>query len=701
MNSFYLYGLAFVMSVLPLAAQSLSYIDLARRLLDLEQLAVLPQPGEKCGQWSSFDRASRFDGTTNRYMHWDANADGEGFIRAEEENLVLAEMEGPGCIWRIWSARPEQGHVKIYLDGLAEPAVDLPFAGYFDGSAEPFIYPALVHTTARGQNCYLPIPYQKSCKIVAEKGWGRYFQFTYSNFPKNYSVPTFKRKLSAAEKRELERIDNFLRHEAGSRPERAHKGEKTFEADSTWLPATEKTIFNRSGSGAIAALQIRVDLPVSISLRREVLRHLILKMYWDGDEKPAVCAPLGDFFGTAPGANFYQSLPMGLNQNGFYSYWYMPFTHGARISISNENPNSCRIYASVSVAPLKRAASCYARFHAKWHRDFLLPQEPERAVDWTLLKTSGAGRYCGVMLHVWNPRGDWWGEGDEKFFVDDETFPSTFGTGSEDYFGYAWCDPQLFSHAFHNQTLSMENKGHISVNRWHVADNIPFQSAFAGYIEKYYANERPTLYAATVYWYLNSAGDDPYPDDSTVSRSDYWITPPVDALKDVLEGEGLQIGSLTGGRAQAQSMNGKWPQFWSSQAHLYWTDGQMGDHLDLMVPVQKAGHYSLFAQFTKSPASAVIQLAMDGVNVGNRLDLYSPVPPAASIPAGEMGSYEFDQSYGLSIRKHEKPSGPLYLGALNLSQGEHVLRISLVDKHASSSGKNRVGLDYIRLVFQD
>lgn len=32
----------------------------------------------------------------------------------------------------------------------------------------------------------------------------------------------------------------------------------------------------------------------------------------------------------------------------------------------------------------------------------------------------------------------WWGEGDEKFFVDGEKFPSSFGTGSEDYIGYAW-----------------------------------------------------------------------------------------------------------------------------------------------------------------------------------------------------------------------------------------------------------------------
>ena len=40
-----------------------------------------------------------------------------------------------------------------------------------------------------------------------------------------------------------------------------------------------------------------------------------------------------------------------------------------------------------------------------------------------------------------NPVEAWWGEGDEKVFVDGEKFPSHFGTGTEDYYGYAWCWP--------------------------------------------------------------------------------------------------------------------------------------------------------------------------------------------------------------------------------------------------------------------
>ena len=122
-----------------------------------------------------------------------------------------------------------------------------------------------------------------------------------------------------------------------------------------------------------------------------------------------------------------------------------------------------------------------------------LPQREDRKIDWTLLVTQGEGRYVGTQLHVWNPRAGWWGEGDEKFFVDGEKFPSTFGTGSEDYFGFAWgaedrVDP--FVQALHSQ--SKTEFPHINVNRWHIADNIPFQKSFEGDLEKYFPNQRGT-----------------------------------------------------------------------------------------------------------------------------------------------------------------------------------------------------------------
>jgi len=71
------------------------------------------------------------------------------------------------------------------------------------------------------------------------------------------------------------------------------------------------------------------------------------------------------------------------------------------------------------------------------------------------------------------------GEGDEKIYVDGETFPSHFGTGSEDYYGYAWGSTEVFTHAYHNQPRcdDPKNYGNTSVNRFHVIDDIPLTKA--------------------------------------------------------------------------------------------------------------------------------------------------------------------------------------------------------------------------------
>src|SRR5690349_13335402 len=84
------------------AQEAFTYVELVKRLTGLEHLAVLPDPGETTRQWSSYDRASRYDPQTDQYIGWDANGDGGGIIRKEGSQSVLAEMEGPGCIWRIW-----------------------------------------------------------------------------------------------------------------------------------------------------------------------------------------------------------------------------------------------------------------------------------------------------------------------------------------------------------------------------------------------------------------------------------------------------------------------------------------------------------------------------------------------------------------------------------------------------------------------
>ena len=74
------------------AAANLTYRDLVKRYTDLERLAELPVEGEKCVQWSSWDRASKFDAETGKYVAWEANGDGGGFIVAEGTPEQVADV---------------------------------------------------------------------------------------------------------------------------------------------------------------------------------------------------------------------------------------------------------------------------------------------------------------------------------------------------------------------------------------------------------------------------------------------------------------------------------------------------------------------------------------------------------------------------------------------------------------------------------
>ena len=156
------------------------------------------------------------------------------------------------------------------------------------------------------------------------------------------------------------------------------------------------------------------------------------------------------------------------------------------------------------------------------------------------------------MLHVLSPARApcveaaglghaWWGEGDEKFFVDGEKFPSTFGTGTEDYFGYAWGTPDFFEKAFHSQSKTMNNEGHQTLSRLHIIDNVPFQKSFDGYLEKYYPNDCGTFYDCVVYWYVSADGIDAH--EPVPVSVDLWAPSPKlnpDQAK-ILKGESIQV----------------------------------------------------------------------------------------------------------------------------------------------------------------
>jgi hypothetical protein len=665
--------------VVPLRAETLTYPDLVDRLYDLQHLATPPGPGEKGELASSYDRASKYDAATDKYLNWGANGDGnfggDQNRTMEGDKVVLMDVQGPGCIWRTWSATPGDGHVRIYLDGATTPVVDLPFTGYFDRKTEPFTRPQIVYQTkANGFDNFTPISFQKSCKILADPNWGNYYHFNYTRFSPDTKVETFSLPLSAANAAALDKA-NAVFDKCGDDPHAPRDGEKTETIPFTVPAGTHGDVVQFKGTGAITGLRVKFAdgvLPTEIEAQRNFLRQLALRVTFDGAKEPDVWVPFGDFFGNSAGAVPHLELPTGLKDDGtWYSYWYMPFGKGATVSIDNDSDKDVKLNWEIVHAPLEKSPASLLRFHAKWHRDAFLPTRPDRQPDWTLLVTQGKGRYVGTQLHVWNPMGGWWGEGDEKWFIDGEKMPSTIGTGSEDYFGYAWSSGGTFVQALHAQDYNDGNQGHVSVNRFHIADNLPFHTQFEGIIEKYMPNERPTLYAATAFWYLNATGTDPYQPVPVKQRYGYWYRPYTYVEPGVIEGESLQtLGTPVHG-AGGQEMSGFGGTGWSNNNQLFWSPTAVGEKIDLGFNVDKAGKYNVLVRLTRAGDYGIHQLSVNDQKAGDPIDSFS--------------------STGVTI------GDPVSIGTFDLPAGQNKLTVEVTGKNAAASSY-LFGLDYVKLV---
>ena len=459
-------------------------------------------------------------------------------------------------------------------------------------------------------------------------------------------------------------------------------------------PGQTTVIYDGSGSGAITGLRIKFDLPNDndIKAQQTLLRQLALRITWDNQNQPAVWSPLGDFFGSPASAMPFDSLTAGLGKDGYwYCHWYMPFGSHATLSIDNDGASALPMKCEITRAKLTQKPGNLLRFHAKWHRDAFLPDRPDRKIDWTLLTTQGKGRFVGTQLHVWNPRVSFplWDEGDEKFFVDGEKFPSTFGTGSLNYFGCDWSRGTIFTKPLHGQTYTKHNKldGPVSDFRWHVADNIPFQTSFEGALEKYLPNDCPCLYAAVAYWYLDPAGTDPYPTVPVSERIGYWVRPPEYHAPNSIGRQELRCINFDPEHYATYQVAADFqipPQVASDDAVLCVRIKSVGQKVVFTGPrVEKDGGYNLQARVFKGMASGIYQFAVDSIPVGNPVDLYSP----SSVKESAMSSDSL-----------------IDIGPVDLKAGDHLVSIELVgnNEKADPSRANRPGrleciLNYIKL----
>jgi len=245
---------------------------------------------------------------------------------------------------------------------------------------------------------------------------------------------------------------------------------------------------------------------------------LILRIYWDNAEKPSIEVPLGDFFGVGHGKNKdLESLPVSVSSLGRSRscFWNMPFKSHAKITLTNEMQGygPAELYYYVDWEKVESLPKDVLYFHARYNQQ-------NRAIpgDHTILNTTGKGNYVGTVYSVLQVVNGWFGEGDDRFYIDGEKHPSLQGTGTEDYFGDAWGFRE-FSSAYHGVSLYEGPLvgDRVSAYRWHLQDPIHFNKSLKFDIEHRgsvvdddgkkhsSSNERADWISSVAFWYQTPA----------------------------------------------------------------------------------------------------------------------------------------------------------------------------------------------------
>ncbi len=500
--------------------ETITFETLLEEMTDRDAPARLPAASFTCRQFSSFDRDTVAPGQPGWFANWDRSQ----FVRQEEKDgrieHVLMDADGPGAVVRFWGTwhgpgggEFSNGTLRIYLDGSEQPVIEGPITEVISGGAlaSPPLGASISPSTEyrrRAHNLYLPIPYAESCKITYEsdkitdrggqKGEALYYQINYRTYEEGTAVESFTGEALTRAKPLLARVQHEL-----ARIDRPGEGRLSLLEAGTLGPGESRSI-TLSGPAAIRELVLNLDADDA----EQALRSTLLKISFDG--RDTVWCPVGDFFGTGHRLSPYRTWYIEVTRDGsMASYWVMPFEKSAQVTIRNLGEQPVRLHRGLVRSGDWEWDDRSLLFHAAWrqyaHRETKKPDgmAGTHAEDLNYIRINGTGHYAGDCLAVYNGADAWWGEGDEKIFVDGEAFPSHVGTGTEDYYGYAWCRPEFFEAPFHAQPEGEGNlDGGFSVNcRFRSLDIIPFEHSFRFDMELWHWKAGRINFAPLTIWY--------------------------------------------------------------------------------------------------------------------------------------------------------------------------------------------------------
>jgi len=638
-----------MVGALSVAAQQNPGID------ELHRLDRLPKfkQSVKVASVSSYDRTGgNDDGFSGKYS----------FIRKDPEGLVIADLKGPGVIYRVWTPTPTDDILEFLFDGESKPRIEVKYRDLFLGKDPDFPAP-LVGFGAGGYYCYVPIPFAKSCVIRMRAPKVQFYQINYALYGPETAITSFSRSHDAAYAQSVQQARELFRSSGKDISGYTLPPGATLEhseAKVTVQPGSSASVFHSDRGGRILGLRLS---PAEAMAGKN--RDLLLKISFDG-EAPAVLCPLGDFFGYAWGKPAMQSLLVGTVGTTSYAYFPMPFERSASVEIVSERGEPVELKAEILHCSVPRNKD-EGEFYALWRRE----NPTTNGQPYTFLNTAGRGHLVGLILQAQGLESGktLFFEGDDQTTVDGELV--IHGTGSEDFFNGGWYDvpdrwEKRISFPLSGCLGYAKHVGRTGAYRLFLGDAYAYSQSLLQTIE--HSGERndiPTDYCSVTYFYSEKR---PSVDLSPPVLQKRKVNDPREVIFPIGWQTPIYAWSFDRARLtrKKEKVDGEEIRFISLTAT---GEDWFGPHfISFTCDIPEAGEHAIYIEALKGPAQAQVQLFSNENPVAEPVDLYSERP---------------------------MKSGRLLLGHLRLEEGKNNLMFKLVGKNEKSSA---LGLDITQVV---
>lgn len=603
---------------------------LFQEMIDMVNLSYYPEPTYKTVQFSSFDRRSNLPGGPD----WFANSDGfggepipnfEGVLQEPGEDgigeYLIAEVRGPGAVVRLWTAAIT-GQIKFFIDDDMTPLYEGPAQDFFQKPYDSFPQieslnrELLERTVYQRDASYAPIPFAKGMRLVwiGNVKEIHFYQVGVRIYESGTRIQSFSADDLNVYRETINDVLSSLSDPDNNLEPRSKENPSDFSVQLN--PSEKGEIFSLKGPKAIERLEIQLAAP---DMDR-ALRQTVLNILCDGYPWGQVQSPLGDFFGAAPGINPYQSLPFTVQPDGrMICRFIMPFKWNVRVLAENHGEQTVKVIGSALLMNYSWDDERSMYFRALWRADHNLIASNKAVQDLPFIIAHGKGVYVGTASYLLNPSdvptpyGSWWGEGDEKVFIDDDPVPSTFGTGSEDYYNYSWSSPDIFYFPYCGQPRNdgPGNRGFVTNFRWHILDPLPFKSGIQFYMELYSHERTPGLsYARMGYHYARPGMSDDHvaimPEDlRPLELPERWKPAARMGARNSVIYEAEQI---IRDRVHTRRIEGN---LWSEGRLLVWRPRNVGESKAFSFRIGETGEYRVHFAAALIPNSGRISYALD------------------------------------------------------------------------------------------